>query len=121
MKTSRSLTAALATVILSASALAYSSKDTTQQIRGPISTLVVSKVVTPSALPTSFTRQVVNIEFSVDPSGQPQDIKVLTKADAAAKEQIVKAFKQWRFESTSHSIEAVSKRFVLPLDIVPEA
>lgn len=121
MKTSLSLTAALATLLLSASALAYSPKDSPQQIRGPVSTLVVSKVVSPSALPSSFTRQVVKIEFSLDPSGQPREIEVLTKADAASKEQIVKAFKQWKFEPITSAADGVSKRFILPLDIVPEA
>lgn len=121
MKTSLSLTAALASVLLSASALAYSPKDSARPVDGPVSTLVPSKVVNPSDLPTSFTRQVVNIEFSLDESGRPQEIKVLTKADAAAKEQIVKAFKQWKFEPATPKADHTNKRFILPLDVVPEA
>jgi hypothetical protein len=43
------------------------------------------------------------------------------RPDAAAKEQIVKAFKQWRFEPATRNADRTSKRFILPLDIVPEA
>lgn len=120
MKTSLFLTAALATLLFSTSALAYSPKDSQQQVKGPISTLVLSKVVSPSDLPSSFTRQVVQIEFSIDQAGQPQGIKILTKADTAAKEQIVKAFKQWKFELTTSEADRSGTRFILPLEIVPK-
>jgi len=119
MKTTPSLAAAFAAVLLSTSAaLAHSPKDSAEQVSSPVSALVPSKIVNPADLPSSFTRQVVNIEFSLDSSGQPQEVKILTKAAPAAKEQIVKAFKQWKFES--RQTDGGAKRFILPLDIVPE-
>ena len=114
------LTAAFVALALSSSALAYSPKDSLSQKTAPAAKLVPSKTVQPTRLPLSFTREVVNIEFSLDRSGQPQDIKVLSNADRAAKEQIIQAFKQWKFDPALRGNGGETKRFILPLDIIPE-
>ena len=118
MKQSLSLAVALAAIALSNSAFAYSPK--TSETLNAVSTvrLVPSKVVSPSKLPLTFTREVVKVEFSLDTTGQPHDVKVLSNADRTVKEQVVKAFKQWKFEPVAGSD---TQRYVLPLEIVPEA
>jgi predicted dinucleotide-binding enzyme len=109
MKKSLVLLSAFAALLVSSSAFAYSPN-------GSAAKLVPSKVVNPTDLPRTFTRTVVNVEFTLDASGQPKDITVATN-DRNAKEQIEKAFKQWRFETPSRDV--LAKRFVLPLEIVP--
>jgi outer membrane biosynthesis protein TonB len=121
MNKSTSLLAALAAVVLTGSAFAYSPTDSASQAAAVSGAkLVPTKVVSPTRLPRTFTRSVVNIEFSLDQSGQPRDIKVLSTSDRALKEQIVQAFSQWKFETASTELIAGAKRFILPLEIVPE-
>ena len=122
MNKSLSFTAALASVVVTASAFAYSPKDSAPAAATPAATakLAPTKVVKPSRLPLSFTRSIVNIEFSLDQSGHPRDIKVLSDADRAVEERIVRAFKQWKFGPVAPTAGGESKRFILPLDIVPE-
>ena len=81
--------------------------------------LIPSKVVNPTDLPRTFSRSTVNIEFSLDETGQPRDIKVLTTSDEALKRQVVSAFSQWKFDTAGRDLGSTSKRFVLPLEIVP--
>jgi TonB family protein len=119
MKKSILLASALIAAVFANSASAYSPKTTAQQLT-PAPKLVPAKIVTPSGLPESFSRSIVNVEFSLDASGQPKDVKVLSNADRNVKEQVVKAFKQWKFEPIAAQPGAETPRFVLPLDIVPE-
>lgn len=111
--------AALAAVVLTGSAFAYSPKESAPQPNASCAKLVPSQIVNPVNLPLSFTRRVIEVEFSLDATGRPQDIKVVSNADRAVKEQVVKAFKQWKFEPTAPEAVAAGKRFVLPIDIVP--
>jgi TonB family protein len=120
MKKTLTITAAFVALALSSSALAYSPKDSAKPETAPATKLVPSKIVQPTRLPLSFTREIVTIEFSLDPMGRPQEIKVLSNADRAAKEQIVQAFKQWKFDPAVRGNGSEPKRFVLPLDIIPE-
>jgi len=120
MNKNLSFTAALAALVLTGSAFAFTPDPTKQPIAGSVAKLVPSKVVKPTNLPLSFTRAVMNVEFSLDASGRPQDIKILSNADRAAKEQIAKAFAQWKFEPVAREAGAEPKRFILPLDVIPE-
>jgi hypothetical protein len=83
--------------------------------------LVAAKVVNPSELPPNFTRSVVDIRFSLNEHGQPQDVKVVTPLDEQARKQVVKAFKKWRFDVAGLDSHSPSRRYVLPLDIIPQA
>ncbi len=122
MKTYSLLPAVLAALVLTSSTFAYTPKDSSAQAAVPATHLKASKVVNPSHLPLSFKRQVVDIEFSLDAEGRPQNIKVISRSAAAAQQQIVQAFKQWKFESvTTAGQRTEGQRFILPLDIVPEA
>lgn len=121
MKSSSSLAALVAALTLTGSAFPFTPKGSVPQNAAPTTKLTPSKIVRPSNLPSSFTRQVVDVEFSLDAEGQPQDVTVTSRSAAAVKQQIVKAFKQWKFEPVAPRGERTEgQRFVLPLDIVPE-
>lgn len=120
MKKSLSLAAALAAVVLTGSAFAYAPSDSVHQAAASAAKLVPTKVVNPTGLPRSFRRDIVQIEFSLDQAGQPRDIKVVSNTDRETKKQIVKAFSQWRFEPGAIEAGSGTKRFVLPLEVVPE-
>lgn len=119
MNKTLTLTAAFAAFVLTGSAFAYNPTNS-PQATAPLAKLVPSKVVTIEDLPRTFTRRVVEVEFSVDANGQPTDVKVLSR-DRAVKQQVAKAFKQWKFDGTVPATEpgAEPKRFILPLEIVP--
>lgn len=119
-KSSRSLAAAVAALVVASTALAYNPKDTAQQVGAPV-TPIPSTVVGPTNLPQSFSRRVVEVEFSLDRTGQPVDIKVVSNTDRAVKQRVVQAFRQWKFLVNATEPVDTSKRFILPLDIVPEA
>jgi TonB family protein len=108
------LFAALTGVAVTASAFAFPANDTAKM---PAPRPIESSVVKLTGLPREFTGAVVNVEFTLDPSGQPRDIKVLRVNDAVLKRQVVAAFSQWRF--TADAVTG-TKRFVLPLEIRPE-
>jgi TonB family protein len=121
MNKSLSLVAALAAVVLTGSTFAYTPKDAHHQTAVAAIKLVPSKVVMPANLPRSFIRSTVHVEFSLDQAGQPRDIKVISSADRAVKDQVVAAFSQWRFDAAAGEPGVDTKRFVLPLEIVPQA
>ena len=112
------LIAALAGVCFAGSAMAYSPKETTTQ--PPALKLVPSKVVAPTDLPRAFANAVVNVEFTLDAAGRPQNIRILAVTDASVTRQLVAALSQWRFDPAANAAIAPRKRFVLPLKIVPE-
>ena len=113
------LLAALTGVALTVSAFAYSPKDSAKATT-PAPRVVASSVVQPTNLPRSFAGAVVNVEFSLDPAGQPRDIQVLWVSDPVLKKQLTSAFRQWRFETGGAEATASSKRFILPIQINPE-
>jgi hypothetical protein len=115
------LIAALAGVALTVNAFAYSPKDSAKAPATPPPRVVASSVVKPTDLPMNFAGQVINVEFALDESGSPQDIKVLWVEDKALKKQLVAAFSQWRFEKSASSDAATApKRFILPISLQPE-
>lgn len=81
-------------------------------------TPVVVSVVNPSNLPTTFQRATVTVEFSVDATGQPREVAVISKADRDTRKQVVKAFKQWTFDPSTVDN---AKRYALPIEIVVPA
>lgn len=115
------LLAALTGVALTVNAFAYSPKDSAKAPATPAPRVVAASVVKPTDLPMNFAGQVINVEFSLDSSGSPQDIKVLWVEDKRLKKQLVAAFSQWRFEqSASGDAANAPKRFILPISLRPE-
>ena len=111
--------AALATLAVSSSALAYNPKEATVPPAGTLATLVPLEIVNPQRLPRTFGRQTFTLEFTLDAAGRPQQIELLSKTDRATREVVLNAFKQWKFDARAMT---VGQRYVLPLEVVaPEA
>ena len=110
---------ALAGVALTSSAFAYSPNDA--RPASPAPRVLVSSVVKPTGLPYNFKDTVINVEFSLDASGQPRDIKVLWVNDPVLKRQLLTAFRQWRFEVSGSEATEAGKRFILPIELRADA
>jgi len=110
------LAAALLGASLPASALAYTPKDAAST---PAPRVVPASVVKPG-LPPGFSRALIDIEFTLDSAGRPQDIQVRSVQDPILKRHLVEAFSQWRFETGTPGTDTAAKRFVLPLDVRAE-
>jgi hypothetical protein len=77
-------------------------------------------VVEPTHLPRTFTGGIVHVEFSLDESGRPRDIRLPAVHDASLKMPVLKAFSQWQFAPSQNGASFQSKRFVLPLEVKPQ-
>ena len=120
MHHSRSLLVALISLGLASSAFA-SRVSSPHAPKTDALTPVATKIVNPSMLPRDFHRRVVKVEFSLVEQGQPKDVKVRSTVDDDVKTQVARVFKEWRFEVAGLGTDFQRKRFVLPLDIIPEA
>lgn len=114
------LLAALTGVALTGTAFAFPTTDAATPAKLPAPRPIASSVVQPTKLPREFAGTLVNIEFSLDQSGQPQNIKLLSVSDPVLKRQVVQAFSQWRFSPGASDATASAKRFILPLEIQPD-
>ena len=113
------LAASLIAAAFTSSAFASSSNCQDATASAPQPRPVASSIVKPTGLPREFTGAIVDVEFALDQSGQPRDIKVLHVTDAVLKRQLVAAFQQWRFEAGMNT-PANPKRFILPIQLEPE-
>jgi hypothetical protein len=109
------LAAALAAVALTGTARAYSPAD------APKPRVIPASVVNPSGLPRDFQGAIIRVEFTLDAAGQPHDIKVLATENAVVQRQLVEAFRQWRFDLGANRSAATGRRYILPLQLTPEA
>jgi hypothetical protein len=78
-------------------------------------------VVEPSNLPRGFAGGVVYVEFSLDENGRPRNIRLPWVYESDLKREVVKAFKQWQFAPVRTEAAAPEKRFLLPLEVKPQA
>jgi hypothetical protein len=99
---------------------AFASTDTKAVAPAVVTTVVPSKVVKPTHLPRTFTRSVVDVEFSLDAAGQPRDIRLPSVSDKVLKKAITEAFAQWKFSSAVRQEKGENTRFILPLELIPE-
>lgn len=116
-----SLLPALAGVALIGNVLAFSPNDPVSSAATPVPRVITSSVVKPTELPRYFLGAVINVEFSLDQTGQPYDIRVLHVGDPVLTQRLLTAFSQWRFEPGESGPMANRKRFLLPIELRPEA
>jgi hypothetical protein len=114
------LAAALTGVFLPGTALAHYPNSSGSPVTAPAPRPIPASIVKPTGLPLHFTRALINIEFTLDPAGQPRDIKVLAVSDPVLRQRVVEAFRQWRFETGAGDAAAGAKRFVLPIELRAE-
>jgi TonB family protein len=85
-----------------------------QQTAGP----VLAKMVRPPSVPARYEDSTIRISFTVDTTGQPQDIRVLDLNDPVLMRTLLPALAQWRFEPARKDGVAVKVKVVLPLKLV---
>lgn len=117
---SQLLATLVSTLALASSVFAFSPADKLDGTKcSP--RVIAASVVNPTRLPQTFAGATVNIEFSLDQNGQPRAIRIPNVEDKQLKTQLMAAFKQWRFEGVSAEAVSSGKRFVLPVELRPEA
>jgi hypothetical protein len=121
MKNSRSLVAAFVALALASSVFASRPQNAEHGDSCATVKPVAAKIVNPTMLPRTFKRSLLKLEFSLDENGQPKDIEVLSIANEDVKTQVVKAFKEWRFDVPATASHTSATRYRLPLDIIPRA
>ena len=115
------LLAASLAVALTSGAFASSSNSQATTAGTPKPRPVTSSIVKPTGLPQNFRGAVIDVEFALDQNGQPRDVRVLSVYDSVLKRQLTSAFRQWRFEPGVNDPAQASKRFILPVQLDPEA
>lgn len=125
MKKSLLLVAAFAGVFVTGSAFAGHDAADVKAASGQSIHLTPAKVVSPTGLPSAYENATVKVEFSVDPEGQPQEIRldsvdVRSPNERVLKRQLVEAFRQWRFDGDVNAASTTGQRFILPLKLRPE-
>lgn len=101
------VTAALASSFLSLTAFADGTDSIPQ----------VEKVVNPTGLSRQHLGATVQLSFTVDERGQPQDVAVVSPADRKLTTSVVDAVSQWRFSPAMQDGLPVAKRVTMPLQI----
>ena len=113
------LSAALLGGVLSASALATTA-DAHDAVTKAVAyeAPVVAKVVSPTGLSRRLEGAIVTLSLTVDASGQPSDIKVVSHANRALTGNLVSAVSQWQFTPAKKNGVAVPSKIVLPVELV---
>jgi protein TonB len=81
---------------------------------GPVAVSVVS----PTNIGLEYAGSTVELAFTVDRSGNPTDLKVLSSRDGTIAKAVVDAVEQWRFEPAKKNGTAVTTKVILPVRIV---
>jgi hypothetical protein len=108
---------ALALVALGFTGSAFAGTGASCKCNPTVLRVAPAKVVSPTDLPSAFADKTVKVEFSLDQNGQPRDIRV-NATDRVLTRQLVRAFREWKFEGDVQQASASGQRFVLPLKLV---
>jgi TonB family protein len=110
--------AALVGGVLSTSALAYTEQPSVwPQVARP-GIPAIAKVVNPTRLPQRYEGATVNISLTVDPTGQPRHIKLLTPADPELARSLIAAVSQWQFTPVQKNGVPVATKVMLPIKLI---
>ncbi len=115
----KNLLLAAALVGASLPVFAYTPKSATTPAAAPAPRPIPSSIVKPG-IPPGVSSTLVEVEFSLDQSGKPQNIRVPSVRDPIFKHYLVEAFRQWRFDSSTVEGSTTGKRFILPIEIQAE-
>lgn len=121
MKTSNKLAIllSLAALVSFASAKTPESAYIETCLKGPGVPIPIT-VVSPSVGP-GYAGSVVQLEFVVDATGLPIDLKVVSSPDYTVGEAVVTAVKLWRFSPAVRDGSPVATKVVLPVKIIDES
>ncbi|SDS16647.1 TonB family protein [Opitutus sp. GAS368] len=75
-------------------------------------------VVSPTRLPASSNGSIVTLSMTIDESGRPHNIKVVSRGDQDLAPRLVSAVSQWKFKPALRNGVPVSIKVVLPLQLI---
>jgi TonB family protein len=112
------LSAALVGGVFSASAFA-----TTVDAHAQVTKAVAfeAPALTKMVSPTNLSRRhgtTVRLSMTIDANGQPSDIKVVSREDAAISRSLVTAVSQWQFTPAKKNGVAVPSKITVPVELV---
>ena len=112
------LSAALVGGVFSASAFA-TTVDAHAQVTKAVAleAPVLTKMVSPTKLSRHHSN-IVHITMTVDANGQPGNIKVFSREDAAISGSLVAAVSQWQFTPAKKNGVAVPSKITVPVELV---
>jgi TonB family protein len=77
-----------------------------------------AKVVSPTDLPRRYQNKTIRLSLTVDESGRPHNIAVLSDRDEKLARRLRSAVSQWEFTPAMKNGQPVSVDVVLPLQVV---
>jgi protein TonB len=77
-------------------------------------------IVAPSGIPRRFQNETSRLSLTIDESGRPRNIELLSARDAALVRHLLPAVAQWRFSPAMKNGRAVATNVVLPIELVDE-
>lgn len=78
------------------------------------------KIVAPSGIPRRFRNETIRLSLTIDESGRPRNIELLSGRDAALVRHLLPAVAQWKFSPAIKNGRAVATEVVLPIELVDE-
>jgi iron complex outermembrane recepter protein len=79
-----------------------------------------AKVVGPVDLSRRYIGSLVTIDLTVDASGQPRDISVVSRNDPELARAVISAVAQWRFTPAQKDGKPVEARIRLPIRLAED-
>jgi len=76
------------------------------------------KIVSPTGIPSRYLGETIRVSLTIDESGQPRNISLLSGRDANLGKQLVPVIAQWKFTPAMKNGRAVSADVVLPIALV---
>jgi TonB family protein len=112
------LAAALLGGLLSATAFA-TTVDSHQKIIASTHLVapVPAQIVHPVDLPRSYEGATVTLSLTIDATGLPHDIKVVSRGDRAVSKSLIAAVSQWKFTPGLLNGLPVTTKVTLPLQL----
>jgi len=79
------------------------------------------KAIEPLRLPPEVERGTVRLRLSIDQSGHPRKIAILSVCDPAIEKQVLPAVAKWQFSPATKNGHPVEADVILPLQLVQSA
>ena len=112
------LAAGLLSASFASAALAVDSAVTTDAASYSAPTPLT--IVAPSGIPRRFQNETIRLSLTIDESGRPRNIELLSARDAALVRHLLPAVAQWKFSPAMKNGRAVATDVVLPIELVDE-
>jgi hypothetical protein len=79
------------------------------------------KIVTPSGIPRRFQNETIRLSLTVDDTGRPRNIHLLSQRDPALVRHLLPVVAQWTFTPAIRNGQPVSSEIVLPIELVDQS